>query len=355
MEASNEARLTVSFYQYHRLGNPQLFRDYLYIHWSELGVLGRTYVAREGINAQISVPREQYEAFRDHLYSISFLEGIRLNLAIEDDGKSFYKLIIKVRDKILADGLQDETFDVSKRGQHLDAEAFNELCKSEDSILIDMRNHYEHEVGHFKGAITPDVDTFRDSLPYILEHLKGKENNNIIMYCTGGIRCEKASAWLKHQGFGKVHQLEGGIIEYARQVQNKGLENRFVGKNFVFDERMGERISEEVIARCHQCGEPCDDHTNCANSACHLLFIQCDACKAKHQNCCSHACQEALQEPEEAQRLRRKSAAERNAGRLFRKGRAEHLTYKQVHRPFEKALIEIQFQQVSESEDKTYS
>lgn len=342
MEESDEARLTISFYQYYQLGNPQLFRDYLFIHWSALGVLGRTYVAHEGINAQISVPREHFEDFRSHLYSISFLEGIRLNLAIEDDGKSFYKLIIKVRDKILADGLNDHTFDVTDRGQHLDAEDFNRLSAKEDTILIDMRNHYEHEVGHFKGAITPDVDTFRDSLPVILENLKGLEDKNILMYCTGGIRCEKASAWLKHQGFPHVHQLNGGIIEYARQVEKRGLENRFIGKNFVFDERLGERIGEEVIAHCHQCGAPCDNHTNCANTGCHILFIQCDSCKATYANSCSSECKEVLEQPEEVQR---KLRAEKgySGHRVFKKGRADHLAFKTVHNPFEQALEKIKF------------
>ncbi len=345
MEESNEARLTISFYQYYLLGNPQLFRDYLFIHWTELGVLGRTYVAHEGINAQVSVPCDHFEAFRDHLYSISFLDGIRLNMAIDDDGKSFYKLIIKVRDKILADGLNDATFDVTNRGKHLDADEFNTLAQRDDTILIDMRNHYEHEVGHFKGAITPDVDTFRDSLPYILDNLQGLEDRNILMYCTGGIRCEKASAWLKHKGFSNVHQLNGGIIEYARQVKQQGLQNRFVGKNFVFDERLGERIGDEVIARCHQCGAACDNHTNCANTGCHMLFIQCDTCKASHEGCCSESCAEVLRQPEEVQKELR-AATPYSGHRVFKKGRAAHLAFKTVHNSFEKAMERILFTEV---------
>ena len=221
-----------------------------------MGVFGRTYVSDEGINAQISVTKENFETFRDHLFSISFLDGIRLNVAIEDDGKSFYKLIIKVRKKIVADGLDDSSFDVTKCGKHLSAHEFNELTDQDDTILIDMRNHYESEVGHFEGAWCPDVDTFREEISLVEKELEGHEDKNIVMYCTGGIRCEKASAWLKHQGFENVHQLNGGIIEYARQVENQGLDNKFIGKNFVFDERMGERISDEVIAVCHQCGSP---------------------------------------------------------------------------------------------------
>ena len=318
MHGDKVNRTTVSFYQYARILNPPFFRDYLFLYWNALGVRGRTYVAHEGINAQISIPTEQFEEFKDHLYSISFLEGVRLNVAV-DEGKSFFKLAIKVRDKIVADGLNDAAFDVRNTGVHLDAVTFNEITAKDDTILIDMRNHYESEVGHFKGAITPDVDTFREEIELVEGMLKGQEDRNIVMYCTGGIRCEKASAWLKHKGFPHVHQLEGGIIEYTRQVRDKGLENRFVGKNFVFDERLAERISDDVIAECHQCGSPCDDHTNCMNVACNLLFIQCPACKKKYEETCGSRCQEIIRLPEEEQRALRKGSKE--SARIFNKGR----------------------------------
>ena len=139
------------------------------------------------------------------------------------------------------------------------------------------------------------------------------------MYCTGGIRCEKASAWLKHRGFPKVHQLEGGIIEYTRQVREKGLENRFIGKNFVFDERRAERISEDVIAHCHQCDEPCDDHTNCLNVACNLLFIQCASCAKQHAGTCSAACHEIIELPEEEQKKLRRGV--KDSAKIFNKSR----------------------------------
>ena len=213
--------ITVSFYQYAQIENPSLFRDHLFLQWSKLNIVGRTYVAKEGINAQISVPVPHFEQFRNELYQISFLDGIRLNIAVEDGGVKhpFLKLKIKVRDKILADGLNDENFDVRNKGIHLNAEEFNKLTNDPNTILIDFRNHYESEVGYFKGAITPDVDTFRESLPIIEDaYLKGNEDKNIVMYCTGGIRCEKASAWYKHRGFKNVHQLEGGIIKSSTLI-----------------------------------------------------------------------------------------------------------------------------------------
>ena len=324
--------ITISFYQYAKIDNPSDFRDQLFLNWSKLNIVGRTYVAKEGINAQISVPVPHFEQFRDELYTIPFLDGIRLNIAVEDGGVKhpFLKLKIKVRDKILADGLNDQTFDVTNKGIHLNAEEFNKLTDDPNTILIDFRNHYESEVGYFKGAITPDVDTFRDSLPVIEDlYLKGNEDKNIVMYCTGGIRCEKASAWYKHRGFKNVHQLEGGIIKYANDCKDLGIENKFIGKNFVFDERRGERISEDIIAQCHQCGEPCDVHTNCVNDGCHLLFIQCDNCKSKYENCCSEECQHTIHLPLEEQRALRKGKDISN--KIFKKGRSEKLKYKSTH------------------------
>ncbi|HLT51415.1 MAG TPA: rhodanese-related sulfurtransferase [Arenibacter sp.] len=327
IEEAGQDRLTISFYKYAHIGNPSIFRNHLFIQWNELDVLGRIYVAREGINAQLSVPAENFEVFKSHLDSIVFLENVRLNIAIEQDNKSFLKLKIKVRDKILADGLNDATFDVTNKGIHLNAEKFNALLEDPDTILVDMRNHYESEIGHFKNAITPDVDTFRDSLDIIERDLADhKEDKKLLMYCTGGIRCEKASAYYKHKGFKQVYQLEGGIIEYARQVENQKLENKFLGKNFVFDHRRGERITDDVIAHCHQCGNACDTHVNCANEACHLLFIQCDSCAEAMDNCCSDACKDINALPYEEQKELRRGKVVSN--KIFKKGRSEVLKYK---------------------------
>ena len=278
MQADERPRVTISFYKYAKIGNPQLFRDHFYLLLDNVEVLGRIYVSYEGVNGQISVLEERMDDFRSALEDIIFLRGIRLNTAIEDDGKSFFKLTIKFREKILADGLNDTSFDVTNKGIHVNAEDFNRLADDENTLIIDMRNHYESEVGHFEGAITPDVETFRESLPIIEDMLAENKEKNLLMYCTGGIRCEKASAYFKHKGFKNVFQLDGGIIEYTNQAESKGLPNKFIGKNFVFDERLGERISEDVIAKCHQCGKTCDSHVNCANDACHILFIQCDEC-----------------------------------------------------------------------------
>jgi UPF0176 protein len=320
-------RLTISFYQYATIGNPQVFRDTLFIKCESIDVLGRIYVAHEGINAQLSLPADKFKDFKEHLDTITFLEGIRLNVAREQDNKSFLKLKIKVKDKIVADGLDDDTFDPTDIGVHLKAQGFNDILDDPDTVLIDMRNHYETEIGHFKNAITPDVDTFRESLPIIEDDLKDhKEDKNLVMYCTGGIRCEKASAYFKHKGFKKVYQLEGGIIEYARQIDAEGLENKFIGKNFVFDERRGERISEDIISNCHQCGNPCDTHTNCENVACNLLFLQCEECKEEHANCCGKPCKDINALTFEEQKELRKGNP--NSNKIFNKGRSENISFK---------------------------
>ena len=319
LRSTDQKRTTISFYKYHKIENPDTFRNELYLQLDNLGVLGRIYIAHEGINAQISVPSENFEAFKTYLFSIPFLDQVRLNIAVEDDGKSFFKLKILVRKKIVADGLNDDTFDASDSGVHLNAQQFNALADDPNTIIIDMRNHYESEVGHFKNAVCPDVDTFREELQVAEDLMTDHRDKNLLMYCTGGIRCEKASAWMKHKGFKNVFQLDGGIIKYAKEVKEQGLENKFIGKNFVFDERLGERISDDIIAHCHQCGAPCDDHTNCKNDGCHLLFIQCKACAEKFSGCCSDECSSVIKLPLEQQREIRQGV---NKGRqVFKKGR----------------------------------
>lgn len=327
IDDAGKQRLTLSFYAYAQIQNPTQFRNDLFLAWNSLEVLGRIYVAHEGINAQLSLPADNFYAFKDTVEAYDFMKGMRLNIAVEQDDHSFLKLTIKVRDKIVADGLNDETFDVTNIGVHLKAKEFNEILENPDTIVVDFRNHYESEIGYFKGAITPDVDTFRESLPIINEQLKDyKEDKNLVMYCTGGIRCEKASAYFKHQGFKNVYQLEGGIINYAKQIKEENLESKFIGKNFVFDHRLGERITDDIVSQCHQCGAPCDVHTNCLNEGCHLLFIQCDSCKEKMHGCCSTECIEVIHLPEEEQKAIRRGV--KNGNKIFKKGKSDVLTFK---------------------------
>ena len=299
--AENFPRITISFYQYFSIQEPATFRDLLYKGLNELQVFGRIYIATEGINAQVSVPTHLFEDFKTYLYSIKGLEGVRLNKAVNDNGKSFWVLRIKNRSKIVADGIEDASFSMENKGNYVNALQMNELISSPETIVIDMRNHYEYEVGHFVNAIEIPSDTFREQLPMAADMMKDKKDKNIIMYCTGGIRCEKASAYMLHHGFKNVFHLEGGIINYANQIKEEGLESQFKGKNFVFDDRLGEKITEDIISKCHQCGAPCDTHTNCKNDSCHLLFIQCPSCAETYAGCCTQACTDIVHLPEEKQ------------------------------------------------------
>lgn len=315
-----EPRTTISFYSYFPIENPKELRDYLYINLDSVKVFGRIYIAHEGINAQISVPMNNLEAFKTFLYSIEPLNGLRLNIAVDDDGKSFWVLKIKVRDKVVADGIDDPIFSMENKGRYVNAEQMNTLLEEKDTVVIDMRNHYEYEVGHFDNALEIPSDTFREQLPMAVDMMKGKEDKNIIMYCTGGIRCEKASAYMLHNGFKNVFHLEGGIINYAQQIKKEGLPSKFIGKNFVFDNRLGERITEDVIAKCHQCGQPADAHTNCKNDGCHLLFIQCERCAASYDGCCTEECQTVHNLPEEEQKKLREGIDKGNM--VFNKAKA---------------------------------
>ncbi len=297
----NFPRTTISFYQYFTIQDPLAFRDELYKSLNSLQVFGRIYIANEGINAQVSVPSHLFEEFKTYLYSIKGLEGVRLNIAVNDNGKSFWVLRIKHRSKIVADGIEDESFSMENKGNYVNAVQMNELLNSPETIVIDMRNHYEYEVGHFVNAIAIPSDTFREQLPMAAEMMQENKDKNIIMYCTGGIRCEKASAYMMHHGFKNVFHLEGGIINYANQIKEVGLESQFKGKNFVFDDRLGEKITEDIISKCHQCGAPCDTHTNCKNDGCHLLFIQCPSCAETYAGCCTQACTGIVHLPEEKQ------------------------------------------------------
>jgi UPF0176 protein len=305
LEQDGRPRTTLSLYRYAKVANPVFLRNHLFSVWEPLGVRGRIYVSAEGINAQLSFPTEHIRAFRSTLEDIDWLRGIRLNIAIEGDDKSFLKLIIKVRDKIVADGLDDASFDVTDCGRHVSADEFNALASQPDTVIVDMRNHYESEVGHFKGAVLPASGTFRDEIKEVEQLLEDKKGENILLYCTGGIRCEKASAYLKHKGFPHVHQLEGGIIEYVRQVREQGLENQFRGVNFVFDERMAERVSDDVVAECHQCGTACDTVVNCANAACNVLMVQCPDCAAQMEHTCGEDCRSFMALPAEEQKTKR--------------------------------------------------
>ena len=298
-------RTTVSFYRYINIDEPNTFRDHLYYEWDRLNIFGRVYIAKEGINAQINVPDHNWETFIIQLNKIKELNDIHVKQALQD-GPSFYKLIIKVREELVAYGVPEESYDMNLVGKHLSTKEYNKALEDPDALIIDMRNYYESEIGRFENALIPDVDTSKELLPEVKRLLKGKEKNKVLLYCTGGIRCEKASSYLIKNGFQNVNQLQGGIIQYANDIKKKGMISRFKGKNFVFDDRLGERVTDDILASCHICGTTCDKHTDCKNDACHILFIQCDACSEDFNGCCSIQCRDFASLPVSEQKMLRK-------------------------------------------------
>jgi len=298
-------RITCSFYKYCSIDDLDDFRNKLYINLKKIDVLGRIYVSKEGVNAQISIPEHNIGNFKSYIHSIDVFSDIKFKHAVEE-GTSFLKLKILVRDEIVAYKVPEEFYDMNKTGVHLKPVDFNSSIKEKDAIVVDMRNYYESEVGRFKNAIIPDAHFSKELLPTVAKALEGKEDKKVHLYCTGGIRCEKASSYLIKKGFKDVYQLEGGIIQYAHDMKKNDLKSEFIGKNFVFDDRMGERVTDDVIAQCHQCKASSDNHKNCKNDACHLLFIQCDKCAEKYNDCCSTACNEFLQLDIDTQKKLRK-------------------------------------------------
>ena len=305
LELESFDRITISFYRYVVINDPIALRKKLYVDWDRFNIKGRIYIAQEGINAQLSCPKPNLAKFKKYVNNIPEFKNIHFKIAVEENKTSFLKLTIKVKNQIVSDGLNNKEYDVTNVGKHLSPKDWNKFI-DEGAIVVDVRNHYESRIGHFQNAICPDVDTFREELPIIKDKLKNNKKEKILLYCTGGIRCEKTSAYLKHNGFEDVNQLYGGIIEYAKQVKEEKIENKFIGKNFVFDDRLSEKVSNKIISTCDQCEEPSDDYTNCNYVDCNLLFLQCEKCKKKYEGCCTNTCAKMAKLPKEEQKKIRK-------------------------------------------------
>ncbi|CAL4042905.1 tRNA uridine(34) hydroxylase [Buchnera aphidicola (Phyllaphis fagi)] len=290
MLINHESRINLSFYKYCNIINLIEFKYKLYKLLNKLNVFGRIYISTEGINAQISVLKKKYYIFKKYLYHAHQLfKNIRINKSI-DDKQSFWMLKIKIRCKIVADGLLNTNYDDKNVGIYVKPDQVNSMLNDPNIIFVDMRNSYEYNIGKFKNAICIPGKTFRIQLNNILEILKNYKNNKIVLYCTGGIRCEKATAWIKYHNFKKVYHVEGGIINYIDKARRKLLPIQFQGKLFVFDYRMMEKISNKILSLCKICKNICDNYINCSYDLCHCLFIQCKYCYIKYGGYCSENC-----------------------------------------------------------------
>jgi UPF0176 protein len=249
----------------------------------------RIYISEEGVNAQLSLPALNTEAYITWLNEDERFKGTEVKFHDYPE-HAFAKLTVKVRRELVA---VDRKIDLSKRGEYLSPAEWKAKLdvKDQETIIIDVRNNYESDVGHFEGAILPDLETFR-GFPEYAKHLAKTTDTKkakVMMYCTGGIRCELYSALLKDEGFDTVYQLKGGVIQYGL---DEGTAH-WRGKLFVFDDRLVVPISEdntEIISQCKFCGVPSDVYYNCANMDCNELFLSCSKCVGETKGCCSVKC-----------------------------------------------------------------
>lgn len=272
------------FYKYVNIDNPEKFMKEHLDNCNELGLKGRILVSEEGINGSVAGTIEQTEAYKKMLTSDKRFEGIQFK---EDIGIMipFRKMVIKIKKELVRFG---QNVSLENTGKHLTPKEFLDVYNSgEEVIILDARNDYESKVGKFKNAITPDIKKFTE-FPKVAEQLKDKKDKKIVMYCTGGIRCEKASAYMKEQGFKDVSQLSGGILTFGKEFPDTVWE----GTCFVFDKRLVSNINSnsDVISNCDICDTKCDLCRNCTNPACDKMIVCCNDCKIKMMGCCSIEC-----------------------------------------------------------------
>ncbi|MEX1062464.1 MAG: rhodanese-related sulfurtransferase [Balneolaceae bacterium] len=252
----------------------------------ELGVKGRVYIGKEGINGTLSGSEEQMAAYKTYLTGISGFEDTEFKTDKSEE-VPFAKLICKARDEIVS--LHVDGLDPAEGGRYLEPDQWRDMLESgEDCVVIDVRNNYETRVGHFEGAVTPDVETFYE-FPEWLERADIPKDKKVLMYCTGGIRCEKFSVLMKKKGWADVNQLHGGILRYAEEEGGK----HYRGKCFVFDDRLVvpvNRDSLQPVARCEITGKPADSYINCSNMECNKLFVCSEEGAVLMEGCCSDKC-----------------------------------------------------------------
>jgi UPF0176 protein len=291
MDAKQPYRVLL-FYKYVNLPDAEQFaKDHL-AYCKELGVKGRILVANEGINGTLSGTYEQTETYMRDLRANPLFEDIVFKID-EAEGHAFKKMFVRYKKELVTLRFDEEELDPNViSGTRLSPKQFHEYLQRDDVIVLDGRNGYEYDLGHFRGAIRPDVDSFREFPEWIRQNMSELKDKPVLTYCTGGIRCEKLSGFLLREGFKEVYQLDGGIVTYGKDEEVKG--RLFDGKCYVFDERISVRINhtdeDVVVGRCHHCGKPADRYINCADDTCHLQHICCEECEAEHAGYCSDKC-----------------------------------------------------------------
>ncbi|MEH7383499.1 rhodanese-related sulfurtransferase [Bacillus sp. JJ1533] len=281
------------YYKYIEIDDPQAFRDTHFEVCTELGLKGRILVATEGINGTVSGTVEQTEKYMEYMLNDSRFSDMVFKIE-KSEGHAFKKLKVKVKPEIVNLNLEEDLNPNEITGKHLPPKEFLETMQNEDVIILDARNTYEYDLGHFRGAIRPDIETFRELPKWVEENLSEHKDKKILTYCTGGIRCEKFSGFLVKEGFKDVSQLEGGIITYGYDPEAKGA--LWDGKCYVFDERISVPVNrtgeETVVGKCFHCGKPEERYVKCGNPECNKHLLLCEDCEHEHYRSCSQECKD---------------------------------------------------------------
>lgn len=282
---------TLLYYCYSRIEDAEQFASDHLQFCKSLSLVGRIIVADEGLNGTVSGVAESCKMYMDTLHADPRFSKIDFKIDNVEE-PSFIKMHCRYKSEIVHSGLRDPGIinPEKKSGIHLEPADFVKMKDDQDVVIVDVRSNYEHSIGRFKNAVTFDIENFRD-FPAMINELAQYKDKKIVTYCTGGIKCEKASALLLHEGFENVYQLHGGIIKYGKEAGGEDFE----GKCYVFDNRVAvdvNTVNPVVISTCRNCGANTTKMINCANPECNEHFIQCDACGEKLDGACSALCQE---------------------------------------------------------------
>ncbi|MDQ0184314.1 rhodanese-related sulfurtransferase [Cytobacillus kochii] len=288
-EENNQYRVLL-YYKYVTIEHPEAFSKHHLKACRELGLKGRILVAKEGINGTVSGTVEQTNAYIDMMKNDKRFSDMVFKID-ETNGHAFKKMHVRPRNEIVTLKLEDDLNPNEITGKYLEPKAFFEAMQAEDTVVIDARNDYEYDIGHFRGAIRPDVEAFRDLPDWIREHKDQLSGKKILTYCTGGIRCEKFSGWLVREGFEDVSQLHGGIVTYGKDPEVQG--ELWDGQCYVFDERISVPINQKehtIVGKDYFTGESCERYVNCANPECDKRFMTTEENEHKYLRSCSDEC-----------------------------------------------------------------
>ncbi|NGP43981.1 rhodanese-related sulfurtransferase [Bacillaceae bacterium SIJ1] len=287
---TQKAYRVLLYYQYVTIDDPETFAAEHLAYCKNLGIKGRILVAHEGINGTVSGTVEQTEAYMEHVRSDERFKDMAFKID-EADKHAFKKMHVRPRPEIVNSSLNEHINPNRQTGRYLEPEEFRKALEDDDVVIIDARNDYEYDIGHFRNAIRPDIKTFRELPQWIKENLADQKDKKILTYCTGGIRCEKFTGFLIDEGFKDVNQLHGGIVTYGKDEKVQG--ELYDGKCFVFDERMSVPVNQKedvVVGKCYHCGKAEDRYVNCANPECNRLYVCCEECEPKYRRSCSDDC-----------------------------------------------------------------